>query len=92
VSRIEVAGGLSRKPVAMPNQPHDLFLPQPTPEGIEKFKALYTERFGKDLSSQEALELAIRALHFVHLCLNPPPRPVVETIRTSKAERRSKRR
>lgn len=67
--------------------PRDLFLPQPTPKGVEKFKELYKARFGKDLSSQEALELATRTLHFVHLRLNPPPRPVVETIRPSRNRR-----
>lgn len=72
------------------NPPLDPFLPQPTPEGIEKFKEIYKARFGKDLSSQEALELATRTLHFVHLCLNPPPRPVVEVIKPSQARRRSK--
>lgn len=60
--------------------PRDLFLPQPTPEVVEKFRAVYKERFGEDLGPQEALKLATRTLHFVHLCLNPPPRPVVELV------------
>lgn len=63
-----------------PNPPSDIFLPQPTPQGVEKFRELYEARFGKDLSPQEALELATRTPHFVHLCLNPPSRPLVELV------------
>lgn len=70
---------------ARPLSPHrDIFLPSPTPEGIEKFKALYLEKFGTELSPQAALELATRTLHFVYLATTPCP--VMDEADKGKAE------
>lgn len=51
----------------------DVFLPSPTPEGIKRFQSLYRRKFGVDLDSQEALELATRTLHFIFLATTPCP-------------------
>lgn len=39
-----------------------LFLPTPSPEGLEKFRALYLARFGKHLTDGQARDLATRYL------------------------------
>ena len=48
-------------------------IPNPTPEGVAKFKALYRERMGEELDDDRALELATRYLHFVFFGVSTPP-------------------
>ena len=68
-SILPVGCGFSRKQETMPTPrpPQNIFLPQPTPEGIEAFRELYKQRFGTDLS----LEMATRTLHFAYLGTHP---------------------
>jgi hypothetical protein len=40
-------------------------LPGPTEEGVELFKQLYFTRFGVELASKEALQLAIQTIQLV---------------------------
>ena len=44
-----------------------LFLPTPAPESVEAFRALYQTRFGRDLTEEEARELASHYLLIYHL-------------------------
>ena len=73
-SVLPVRCGFSHKYDAVPTSrpPQNIFLPQPTPEGIRAFRELYQQCFGVDLSSADALELATRTLHLVYLGTHPP--------------------
>ncbi|MCX6381054.1 MAG: recombinase family protein [Armatimonadetes bacterium] len=49
-----------------------MHLPSPTSQGVDKFKSLYFQTLGIQLSDSEALEFATRTLHFVYLATHPP--------------------
>ena len=48
-------------------------IPNPTPEGMAKFKKLYREIMGEDLDDDKAQNLATRFLHFAFFGLTEPP-------------------
>ena len=80
-SILPVGCGFSHNQETMPSArpPQNIFLPQPTLEGIAAFKKLYKQRFGTDLTPEKALELATRTLHFVYLGTHSPVMPPAET-------------
>lgn len=45
----------------------------PSPQGVEEFKALYLERFGVELSDQDALDASTHLLHLLFFGLTPLP-------------------
>ncbi len=44
-----------------------------TPEALEEFKRIYRKEFGKEISDEEALEMAQRVLVFFSLIYRPLP-------------------
>lgn len=61
-----------RKPGRL-SQSQAIVLPQPTPQGVQKFTRLYREKFGVELEPKEALELATRTIQFVYLGITRCP-------------------
>ena len=49
-------------------------IPNPTPEGVAKFKQLYRELKGEELDDDTAQDLATRFLHFAFFGLTVPPK------------------
>ena len=52
-------------------------LPVPNKEEVDEFKRLYLERFGVELTGEQALEVATRTLQLFYL-KNYPVRPRAE--------------
>ena len=50
-------------------------VPLPDPEGIRKTKQLYKEKFGRDITDEEAMDVLGRTMRFLYLtssAANPP--------------------
>ena len=44
-----------------------------TPEALKEFKKIYKDKFGEELSDDDALEMAQRVLRFFSLIYRPLP-------------------
>ena len=50
-------------------------LPLPDPEGIRKTRQPYKEKFGRDITDEEAMDILGRVMRFIYLtssAANPP--------------------
>jgi hypothetical protein len=50
-------------------------IPSPNAEAVQKFKKLYFEVFGEELTDAKAYELARATMTLVYIAISPPPLP-----------------